>query len=255
MEHLDLSNNPDIQQFMCGYNKLSTLDISNLQQLSFFSCEGNNLSSLDLSHNHDLTELYCSANNLSELNLSKATRLKKLACRDNQLTTILGIGNSDDLVYVSLYNNKLGKKTMRKIAEEIVARSDAEEGEFYGIDTSLTPKDGNVVTKGTVEKLHLKAWKVYDYQGGANGGKNPYEGIEDTSVKRIESDFIYYSSATEEVRASQAWQWALLYDASGCVLLSSDNAQELSLSSMPLGVYFLKVHFAEGNEQVLRIVR
>lgn len=53
---------------------------------------------------------------------------------------------------------------MRKIAEEIVARSDAEEGEFYGIDTSLTPKDGNVVTKGTVEKLHLKAWKVYEEQ-------------------------------------------------------------------------------------------
>lgn len=238
ISQIDLSKNLDIVQLMCKGNELQTLDVTMLTQLKYFDCSGNKLSQLDLSHSEDLTNLLCSDNLLTALELSAATELLELTCMNNQIATSIDFSKSVALKEISLYNNRLERETMLQTIQSLPSKP---EGAFYGIDTSLEPKDGNVITKSAVKLLTNKGWLCYDFRGGENAGKNLYEGSIDVSTcNPLETEQIRYASDTEVLLIPASYQSIELYDTAGRRLLSVDAAPSISLATLPRGVYVVR---------------
>jgi len=72
-----------------GYCGLTgRLSLASLPELKDFACYGNRLTSLDISRNTALNGLYCYSNNLTSLNLSNNPSLQEVYCYDNQITTL-----------------------------------------------------------------------------------------------------------------------------------------------------------------------
>ena len=103
---LDLSENTQLKDLSCLYNKLTTLDVSQNTQLTELECSYNKLTTLDVSQNTQLTELKCSSNKLTTLDLSENTQLKDLSCSSNQLTT-LDVSQNTQLKDLSCSYNQL----------------------------------------------------------------------------------------------------------------------------------------------------
>lgn len=255
LTELDLAENPDIAQFACDHNKLTSLDVTMLESLSYFSCVGNQLSELDLSRNSDLTQFYCYENNLTSLDLSNCESITRIAANQNKLTEIIGLGNCPSLVYLSLFDNQIDEKNMLRIATDLPQCSAEEGGEFYGIDTSLSPQDGNVLSKTSVASLKSKNGLVYDYQGGYNQGKNPYDGSDDTAVNSPIVSSLFFNPVTLEVFSERVWKTATLYKSKGEQVAYSENAYSLDLSEVSEGVFFARVTYPDGNQQYLKFFK
>ena len=103
---LDLSENTQLKDLSCLYNKLTTLDVSQNTQLTELECSYNKLTTLDVSQNTQLTELKCSSNKLTTLDLSENTQLKDLSCSSNKLTT-LDVSQNTQLKDLSCSYNQL----------------------------------------------------------------------------------------------------------------------------------------------------
>ena len=103
---LDLSENTQLKDLSCLYNKLTTLDVSQNTQLTELKCSSNKLTTLDLSENTQLKDLSCSSNKLTTLDVSQNTQLKDLSCSYNQLTT-LDVSKNTQLKELDCLYNKL----------------------------------------------------------------------------------------------------------------------------------------------------
>lgn len=77
---LDLSHNHQLEQVLCGWNRLERLDVSGCPKLKTLWCFGNRLQTLDVSACPELTDLNCEYNLLSSLDLSGNQRLVSLDC-------------------------------------------------------------------------------------------------------------------------------------------------------------------------------
>ena len=77
---LDLSHNPQLEQVLCGWNRIEKLDVSGCPHLKTLWCYGNRLKELDLSGCPELLDLNCEHNLIESLNLSRNTKLVTLDC-------------------------------------------------------------------------------------------------------------------------------------------------------------------------------
>ena len=94
IEEIDLSNNPELEDFECegghgpGYG-LKSLDLSKNPKLKGVWVNGNdNLVKLDLSNNVELTRLCCGDCSLEELVINKCTKLEEMGCSSNKIKSL-----------------------------------------------------------------------------------------------------------------------------------------------------------------------
>jgi len=104
---LDLSNNPKLEFLYCRYNLLNRLDISKNINLSILSCSNNKLSDIDLSNNSDLEIFWCNNNNFSSFDLSNNSDLKSLFCSSNYNLKNLDLSNNENLGMLDCTNCNL----------------------------------------------------------------------------------------------------------------------------------------------------
>lgn len=84
---LNISSNTKLRELQCQFNALTDLDISNSKYLNYLNCLDNELSSLDISQQGNfLTWLNCGSNLLTTIDISQNKSLTNFACEDNQLT-------------------------------------------------------------------------------------------------------------------------------------------------------------------------
>ncbi len=239
LTQLDLSKTPDLVQLRCGRNELTQLDVSMLTQLKYFDCTGNKLTTLDLTHSEDLTNLLCADNQLTSLDLKACADLEELTCYNNKIASAIDFTNCKVIREVSLFGNQIQSKEMLQTVSSLPQNEQAEKKAFYGIDTTLEPKDGNVVTKKAVATLAEKGWICYDFQNGANGGKNEYIGSDDVAIDSpvAHAEQIIYLSNSQELLIPTCYTSVAIYDATGTLIRSLEGASRVDLSELPAGLY------------------
>lgn len=239
LTQLDLSKTPDLVQLRCGRNELTQLDVSMLTQLKYFDCTGNKLTTLDLTHSEDLTNLLCADNQLTSLDLKACADLEELTCYNNKIASAIDFTNCKVIREVSLFGNQIQSKEMLQTVSSLPQNDKAEKKAFYGINTTLEPKDGNVVTKKAVATLAEKGWICYDFQNGANGGKNEYAGSDDVAIDTpvAHAEQIIYLSNSQELLIPTCYTSVAIYDATGTLIRSLEGASCVDLSELPAGLY------------------
>ncbi len=106
LSSLDLTQNTDLTELWCHNNSLSNLDVTQNTALTLLGCANNNLSSLDVTQNTALTYLYCYGNNLSSLDITQNIALTVVNCHTNNLTS-LDVSQNTALIDLACYNNTL----------------------------------------------------------------------------------------------------------------------------------------------------
>ena len=241
LTQIDLSKTPDLVQVRCARNELTQLDVSMLTQLKYFDCTGNKLTRLDLTHSEDLTNPLCADNQLTSLDLKACAGLEELTCYNNKIASAIDFTNCKAIREVSLFGNQIQSKEMLQTVSSLPQNEKAEKKEFYGINTTLEPKDGNVVTKKAVATLAEKGWICYDFQNGANGGKNEYAGSGDVAVDSpvAHAEQIIYLSNSQKLLIPTSYTSVAIYDATGTLIRSLEGTGRADLSELPAGLYIV----------------
>lgn len=257
LTQLDLSKTPDLVQLRCGKNELTQLDVSMLKQLKYFDCTGNKLTKLDLTHSEDLTNLLCADNQLTSLDLKACADLEELTCYNNKIASAIDFTNCKVIREVSLFGNQIQSKEMLQTVSSLPQNEKAEKKAFYGIDTTLEPKDGNVVTKKAVATLAEKGWICYDFQNGANAGKNEYAGSDDVAIDTpvAHTEQIIYLSNSQELLIPTCYTSVAIYDATGTLIRSLEGASRVDLSELPAGLYVVTGIAADSASTAMTLVK
>lgn len=257
LTQLDLSKTPDLVQLRCGRNELTQLDVSMLTQLKYFDCTGNKLTTLDVTHSEDLTNLLCADNQLTSLDLKACADLEELTCYNNKIASAIDFTNCKVIREVSLFGNQIQSKEMLQTVSSLPQNEKAEKKAFYGIDTTLEPKDGNVVTKKAVATLAEKGWICYDFQNGANAGKNEYAGSDDVAIDTpvAHTEQIIYLSNSQELLIPTCYTSVAIYDATGTLIRSLEGASRVDLSELPAGLYVVTGIAADSASTAMTLVK
>lgn len=106
IQNLDLSNNANLEEIDCSKNNIENLDLTKNIKLNYLVCNENKIQNLDLSKNSLLDTFEINKNLLTNLDLSKNNVLVKVRAEDNLINNI-NLGNNENMNYLSLEYNKL----------------------------------------------------------------------------------------------------------------------------------------------------
>ena len=225
---LNFSSNTALSYLNCSGNVLQNLNVSACTALTYLDCsdeqewapemmicETPQLTSLDVSANTLLTNLDIAYNSLSILDVSANTLLTNLACNDNQLTS-LDLKNGNNINMLTF--NALGNPNLSCIE---VDNTDWSNSNWYYIDATASFSE-NCNALGILDNNESNEPMFYP---------NPTTGT------------IYLS---EPANTS-------LSDLSGKLLLEEKNTNQLDISALPTGMYFL--HFGENNNQIVKVIK
>ena len=226
---LNFSSNTALSYLNCSGNVLQNLNVSACTVLTYLDCsdeqewapenqicETPQLTSLDVSANSLLTNLDIAYNSLSTLDVSANTLLTNLMCNDNQLTS-LDVKNGNNINMITF--NALGNPSLSCIEVDDVQ---------WSIDnwTAAAPQTSffseNCSGLGITDNNESKALMFYP---------NPTTGT-------------IYLSAPGNISLS---------DLSGKLLLEQKNTNQLDISTLPAGMYFL--HFGEINQHTFKVIK
>jgi hypothetical protein len=214
---LDVSACTALTTLVYYNNQLTSLDVSACTALTILSCDANQLTSLDVSACTALTYLACSSNQLTSLDVSTCTVLTTLNCSSNLLTSLdVRNGNNNWMVYYDF--NASGNPNLSCIEVDNATWSNAN-WPFIDATTSFSE---NCSAVGILENNESTAILAYP---------NPTTGS------------IYLSEPAN----------ITLSDLSGKLLLEEKNTNQLDISGLPAGMYFL--HFGENNNQIVKVIK
>jgi hypothetical protein len=195
---------------------LENLNVSANLALTTLKCGGNSLTSLNVSANTALTYLSCQNNQISTLDISGNTALFMLECQNNQLTS-LDVKNGNNINMFNFY--AVGNPYLSCIEVDDVAWSNANWANNIDATASFSENCSAVGISDINESTAILAYP------------NPTTGN------------IYLSEPAN----------ITLTDLSGNLLLEEKNTNQLDISALPAGMYFL--HFGENNNQIVKVIK
>ena len=226
---LNFSSNTALTYLNCSSNALSSLDVSENTALTYLDCsnynwsedgimveDGVTLSSLNLSANTELTYLNCIGNVLSSLDVSTCTALTFLDCSYNQLTSLdVKNGNNINMVTFSAFVNP----NLSCIEVDDVAWSNSNWANHINATASFS--------------LNCSGAGISDI----NESNAPMFCPNPTTCTLF---------ITEKVDIT-------LTDLSGKLLLEQKKTNQMDISALPAGIYFL--HFGENTKQTFKVIK
>ena len=200
----------------CSYNQLTALNISSCTALTTLNCSGNQLTYLYVVACTGLTTLNCSYNQLISLDVSSNTALTTLDCSANQLTN-LNVKNGNNMNMITFY--ALGNPNLSCIEVDRAAWSTSM---WYSVIDATAYFSEDCGPLGITDNNESIALMFYP---------NPTTGA-------------LYLSEPANISLS---------DLSGKLLLEEKNTNQLDLSALPAGMYFL--HFGENNLHTYKVIK
>ncbi len=97
LSEVDVSNNPNLFSLKCNNNQLTNINITNNIDLSNLQFSNNQISYLDVSNNINLNKIYCSNNLINTLDISNNINLKYLQCNGNLNLTYINLKNGNNI--------------------------------------------------------------------------------------------------------------------------------------------------------------
>jgi len=265
LESLNVWANTALTTLNCRYNSLTSLNVSANTALTTLAFSHTGLTSIDLSANIALTHLECYNTGLTSLDVSANIALADLECSFDFFTAIsqcqltsLNVTGCTALTNLDCFYNNLTSLDVSSCTALTVLNCSNNQL------TSLNVKNGNninMVTFNASGNPNLSCIEVDDVQWSNSNW--PY--IEATAsfsencsavgiLDNNESTAIlaYPNPTTGNIYLSEPAN-ITLSDLSGKLLLEEKNTNQLDISALPAGMYFL--HFGENNQQTFKVIK
>ena len=243
LSSLDVSGCTALTYLVCYNNQLTSLDVSANTALTILVCDNNQLTSLDVSANTALTGLNCSLNSaLTSLDVSANTALTSFFCNDNQLTS-LDVSACTALTNLYCYNNQLTSlnvKNGNNINMDLMSNN-------YGFLASNNPNLSCI-------EVDNVAWSNTNWANDIDATAYFSENCSGAGLSDINSNApMFYPNPTTGNLFITEKADITLSDLSGKLLLEQKNTNQLDISGLPAGMYFL--HFGENNNQIVKVIK
>ena len=249
----------------CDDNQLTALDVSVYPNLYILSCGNNQLTELDISANKELFYFYCNNNQLTSLDLSANTALDYMECYNNHLPL-------SDLYHASeiVSSKRLGRQRLASQAIEEGGSVDfSAQKEFGGVVTVfVVEKNGSPAPQGdyaiadgiitfnntgnyTITMTNSAIVSEPDYPAEVIVEvKVGNEGITEATQEQIK----IYPNPTDGKLQVTSYELPIgeivIWDIMGRKVLSqkaeSGKQNELDISYLPAGMYFVRVQTDKG---------
>ena len=268
---LNFSSNTALTYLNCSSNALSSLDVSENTALTYLDCsnynwsedgimveDGVTLSSLNLSANTELTYLNCIGNVLSSLDVSTCTALTFLDCSYNQLTS-LDVSANTELTYLNCIGNVLSSLDVSTCTALTFLDCS------YNQLTSLDVKNGNninMVTFSAFVNPNLSCIEVDDVAWSNSNWANNINATASFSLNCSGAGISDINESNAPMFCPNPTTCTLfitekvditLTDLSGKLLLEQKKTNQMDISALPAGIYFL--HFGENTKQTFKVIK
>ena len=248
---LDVSGNTLLTTLNCGWNSLTSLEVSANTELTNLDCRSNfvigvspegwpagmsTLENLNVSANLTLTTLKCGGNSLSSLNVSANTALTYLSCQYNQISTLDVSGNTA-LFMLECQNNQLTSLDVKN-------GNNINMFNFYAVgNPNLSCIEVDNVAWSNANWAFIDATASFSENCSGVGITVNIKSTEPMFYPNPTSDIIYLSEPAN----------ITLTDLSGNLLLEEKNTNQLDISALPAGMYFLNI--GENNQQTFKVIK
>lgn len=220
---LDLTGMSNLKRLSCSDNHIAgnSLKLDGCVNLEYLNCSLNNLTELDLSDCHSLTELYCRNNNLVNLDVSHCSQLEKLHCNENPNLLTINMQNNNQENWLNLMLNP----NLQHIC--------ADESEVSNLQIIVT----NFAYNCSVDSACLFL-------------RN------DKFESETETFSIYPNPASSmlNVNSDRPIDTANIYNNVGQLILSVSHTNDIDVSRLAQGNYFLKVT-SDTQTQTLQFLK
>lgn len=154
--NIDVSNNTELIDLICGWNGDMKLNLENNTKLQNLDLSHGRISTIDLSKNLNLKKLNCNDSGVIKLDLSKNPELTELYCNENYSLDKLDLRNNKKLTKITSFNSPVKELLLPENNEikEIVC----DRNQLTELDLSSSPKltklecQGNQLKKLDVSK-------------------------------------------------------------------------------------------------------
>lgn len=228
---IDISNNPDIFQLECRSNNLSTLDISsNLDMTLLYVGNNANLTEIDIEDNTDLAILECSESNLTDLDLSNQPFFISLVCNNSPLLKTINLqnGNNENFTFEGIFaSNFENMASLENICIDNIFNKEL-------INTIEQQVGRDIIFTEDCETLNVAEFNNLNIKISPNP-----------------------TSAFIKITSTISLQKIQLLNNTGMLLvnISSRNLEEIDLSALSTGIYFLKINTNNGDNLFKRIIK
>ena len=258
LTNLDVSACTALTNLQCHSNSLVNLNVSACTALTTLVCTYNQLTSLDASGCITLTTLDCTYNHLTNLNVSACTALISLACSQNSALTSLDVSACTALTTLDCSGNQLTILNASGCTALTTLNCP------YNQLTSLDVKNGNNINMVTFIAIGNPNLSCIEVDNAAWSNINwPYIDAtasfsENCSAVGILDDnesnapIFYPNPTTGTIYLSEPANISLS-DLSGNLLLEQKNTNQLDMSALPAGMYFLNI--GENKQHIFKVIK
>ena len=285
LTYLDCSNNllaalnvsacTSLTTFNCYLNQLVGIDVSSNTALEYLDCNNNQLTGIDLSGNTALVYLDCNNNQLISLNVSANTSLANLNCSYNHPMTSLDVSANTLLTYLDCSGGVVwdsGSWSESQLAYLNVKNGNninMSDHSFFALcNPNLTCIEVDNASWSTTNwagytylvELYLPGDPSTSYteewfQGNTDAQSFYSENCSAVGIldnNKSTAILAYPNPTTGTIYLSEPAN-ITLSDLSGKLLLEEENTNQLDLSALPVGMYFLNI--GENNQQIVKVIK
>jgi len=253
IDSLDVSANSLLTTLICSGNGLLSLNTTGLTALTYLDCsynergylEGSGLGGnwfhisypiLNFTGNTALTYLNCSRNGMTSLTLSGFTALDTLYCFNNQLTS-LDLSANTALTTLDCSANQLSNLNVNN-----------------GNNMNMVSFGANNNPNLSCIEVDSAAWSNinWPYIDPTASFSENCSGAGISDINESNAPMFYPNPTTGTLYLSEQSNITLI-DLSGKLLLEEKNTNQLDLSALPAGMYFLRV--GENNNQLVKVIK
>lgn len=137
-DSLDLKNNTELKDLICGRNGDMQLNLENNIKLQNLDLSGGRIPTIDLSKNLDLRTLNCNSSSVIKLDLSKNPELTELYCKDNYSLDKLDLRNNTKLIKINSFNSPVKELLLPQNNE--IKEINCDRNQLTELDLSSSPK-------------------------------------------------------------------------------------------------------------------
>lgn len=152
--NIDVSNNTELKDLICGWNGDMQLNLKNNTKLQTLNIFKGRIKEIDLSNNLELRTLNCNSSGVTKLDLSKNPELTELYCNENYSLDKLDLRNNNKLTKITSFNSPVKELLLPENNE--IKEIDCDRNQLTELDLSSSPK----LTKLKCQNNQLKKLDV-----------------------------------------------------------------------------------------------